>query len=314
VSKARARLFVQALLAGIMLVVALTPPAEAQRGLGMGRNRQREQVPPKESGASEELAAGEYALDGPKALEAVNRGEGRQALAYYERAAAQSEQLGDQVRAARAWHVAAAVALRLARYQKAIQSSNRSIELYKGAGELTQYDLGAWASAYSELGAAYRAVGDLAQAQKAFEEGLALAKTRLSGRQEGQTEGYLLNGLAAVAFAQKDYQTALARNTQAAQFYEGAEARLRPQAPERLRMNLRRWTAGSFQGIGRDELALGHLDEADAAFDKALKYARYQKVADPPLHQMAYRLGRSSQRRNEVPYRQYSRHHDRLKK
>ncbi len=267
----RARLFVQALLAGTVLVTAVAPPADAQRGLGKG-HRQREPAQPKES--PEELAPGEYALDSPKALEAINRGEGRQALAYYGRTAAQSEQQGDQVRAARAWHVAGVVALRLGRYQKAIQSSNRSIELFKGAGELTQNDVGSSASAYAQAGSAYRVVGDLAQAQKAFEEGLTLATTRLSGRHEGQPEGYLLNGLAMVAYARKDYQTALARNTQAAQFFEGAEARLRPQAPEQLRTNLRRWVAMSFFGVGRDELALGHPDEANAAFDKGLTYAR----------------------------------------
>jgi tetratricopeptide (TPR) repeat protein len=222
----RARLLLQALLAGAILVVALAPPAEAQGGQGIkgrGRGREpaqpKEQSQPKEPAKPEELAPGEYSLDGPKALEAVNRGEGREALAYYEKTAAQSEQQGDQLRAARAWHAAAAVAIRLARYQKAIQSATRSVELFKGAAELTQNEVGICASAYSQLGSAYRAVGDLAQAQKAFEEGLALARTRLSGRQEGQVEGYLLNGLASVAYARKDYQTALAYNTQAAQFF-----------------------------------------------------------------------------------------------
>ena len=273
-----ARLFVQALLAGTMLVVALTPPAEAQGGKGRGRGREqpqpKAQPPPKESAAPDELAPGEYPLDGPKALEAINRGEGPQALAYYERTAGQSERDGNQVRAARAWHAAGVVALRLGRYQKAIQSSNRSIELFKGASELTQMDLASWASAHSQLGSAFRAVGDLAQAQKAYEEGLTLATTRLSGPREGQSEGFLLNGLARVAYARRDYQTALARNSQAAQFFEGALARVGPQAPERRRTNLRRWAALSFLGIGRDELALGHPDEADAAFDKGLKYAR----------------------------------------
>ena len=272
----RARLPLLVLLAGAMLVAAVAPSAEAQSGQGMGRGqgRGRGQALPKGQPPPEEVGPGEYSLDGPRALEAVNRGEGRQALAYYEKTAAQSEQQGDKLRAARAWHAAAAVAVRLARYQKAIQASNRSIELYKGAAEPTQNDVGNWASDYSQLGSAYRAVGDLAQAQKALEEGLALAKTRLSGRQEGQVEGYLLNGLAMVAYARKDYKTALTYNTQAAQFYEDVNARLGPNATERLRTNVRRWAAGSLQGVGRDELALGHLDEADAAFDRALKYAR----------------------------------------
>src|SRR2546427_9187644 len=115
----RARPFLQALLAGTVLVVALTPPAEAQGGQNRGRNRGREQAQPKEPAAAEQLAPGEYPIDGPKALEAVNRGEGRQALAYYERIAAQAEREGNQVRAGRAWHVAGVVALRLGHYQKA---------------------------------------------------------------------------------------------------------------------------------------------------------------------------------------------------
>jgi len=266
--------FFRAILVCAILAVVVVPPAEAQGGhQGKGRGRAREHAQPNEP-ATDVLGPGEYSLDGPKALEAVNRGEGREALAYYEKTAAQSEQQGDQLRAARAWHAAGVVAVRLARYQKGIQASNRSIELYKAAGELTVPDIGTWASDYAQLGSAYRAVGDLAQAQKAYEEGLNLAKGRLSGRHEAQTEGYLLNGLATVAFARKDYQTALSYNTQAAQFFEGMHARLGPRAPERLRTNLRRWAAGSLNGIGKAELALGHPDEADAAFARALKYAR----------------------------------------
>jgi CHAT domain-containing protein len=266
----RARALAQTLLAATIVLVILTPPADAQRGHGKGRDRPREQAP------QEVVAPGEYSLEGLQAIEAVNRGEGRQALAYYERTATQAEEQGNQVRAAKAWHAAAVVAVRLGRYQKGIQSASRAVELFKKANarELTQGDLGAWASSYSHLGSAYRAVRDLPQATKALEEGLEFAKTRLSGRLEGQVEGFLLNNLAQVAYAQQDFKTALARNTQAAQYFEAAEARLGPQASERLRTNLRRWTASSFLGIGRAQLALRHPDEADAAFDRGLKYAR----------------------------------------
>ena len=273
-------------LARIVLVAALatlcaTPLAEAQRGNGgHGKNRNR-QPAPQEQGKSkddqsskDELGLGEYPLDGPQALEAVNRGEGPQALAYYERSAAEAEQRGDQVRAARALGTAAVVAVRLGRYQKAIQAGTRSIELFKGAKELTQPDLMAWASVHAQLGAGYRAVGDMTRARQVLEEGLQFANSRLSGRREGQVEGYLLNGLAMVAYAQQDYPAALTRNTQAAEFFEDAESRLGQRAPERLRVNMRRWTALSFFGIGRAQLALKHPDEAEAAFDKALKYAR----------------------------------------
>src|SRR5438876_631415 len=275
----RTRVLVHATFIGMLIALTLVPPAEAQRGLGRGRNRPPEQAPP------ETPAPGEYSLDGPQAIEAVNRGEGRQALAYYERTATQAEQEGNQVRAARAWQAAAVVAVRLGRYQKGIQSASRGIELFKKAHprDLKQADLGAWASCYSHLGSAYRSVRDFAQATKALEEGLEFAKTRLSGRHEEQVEGFLLNNLAQVAYAQQDFKTALARNTQAAQYFEGAESRLAPLATERSRTNLRRWAASSFLGIGRAQLALGHPDEADAAFDRALKHARLSGLREVEL-------------------------------
>ncbi len=264
----RMRVLAQVLLAGTILLVTLIPTADAQRGLGKGRGK------PAEQGPREETASGEYSLDGDRVLEAINRGEARQALAYYERTAGDAEQQGNQLRAARAWAAASMVALRLGRYQKVIQSGSRAMELFESARELARGDLMAWASVHAQLGSAYRAVGDLARARQVLEEGLAFAKTQLSGRRECQVEGYLLNNLAMVAYAQQDYRTALARNSQAAQFFEYAETHLGTRAPERLRTSLRRRAAMSFFGIGRAQLALGQPDEADAAFGRGLSYAR----------------------------------------
>jgi len=262
-----ARVPVRALLAGVMLILAVTPPSEAGPG-GRGRHRQPAPAP------REQPAPGEYALDGAEALEAINRGEGPRALEYYERTAREAEQRGDRLRAARAWHAASVAARRLGRYQKAIQAGGRAIDLFKSAGGLTPQDLGSWASVYAQVGAAYRAVGDLPRARRAFEEGLEFTKTRMSGRREGQAEGYLLNGLGMVAYAQRDYPTALARSREAAEFFDGFENRLPPRAPEALRTKVRRWAAASFLWTGRAELALGHPDEADAAFGRGLAYAR----------------------------------------
>ncbi len=264
----RIRTLACALLAGAMLVVILTPVGEAQRGPGRGRQRPPEAAP---QGAT---AAGDYVLDGPEAIAAVNRGEGRQALAYYERTAREAEQQRDQVRAARAWHAATVVAVRLGRYQQAIQAGSRAIDLFRGAGGLTQPDIVAWASTHSHLGGAYRIVGDLPRAAETLERGLELTRTRLSGRREGHAEGFLLNGLALVAYARRDYETALARNSEAARYFEATESRLPPRASERMRTNLRRWAANAFYGVGRAQLALGHLGEAEVAFDRGLEYAR----------------------------------------
>jgi CHAT domain-containing protein len=268
----RTRALVWAVLLGVMVAVIPALPAAAQRGpgrgYGMGRGRQPDPA------ATEVLGPGEYSLQGPQVLEAINRGEGNQALAYYERTAAQAEQQGNEVRAARAWHAASAAALHLGRYQKTIQAASRSIELFKSARALSEDDLAAWGSAYAQLGAAYRYVGDGARARQVLEEGLGFAKSRLSGRREGNVQGYLLNHLALVAYAQRDYQTALGRNSQAAQYFESAENNLGPQAPEWVRSNMRRWLTNSYFGIGQSQLALGHPDEADAAFDRGLKHAR----------------------------------------
>jgi tetratricopeptide (TPR) repeat protein len=117
-------------------------------------------------------------------------------------------------------------------------------------------------------------VGDFGQARKVLEEGLAFAETHLAGRRENVVTGFLSNALASVADAQKDYRTALARASQAAQFFEDAAAHLSPRAPEHRQVQMRRRAAQSLVVVAKAHLALGHRDEADAAFDKAVKYAR----------------------------------------
>ena len=115
----------------ILLILAVTTTAAAQGGRGgKGRHRSPEPATP-----AREQAGDEYPLDGSQVLEAIDRGEGGPALAYYERAAAQAEQQGDALRAARAWHAASMVLVRQGRFQKAIQSAERAIQQFKAAGE-----------------------------------------------------------------------------------------------------------------------------------------------------------------------------------
>src|SRR5204863_1883681 len=140
-----------------------------------------------------------------------------------------------------------------------MQAASRASDRYKEASALAPQDQSAWASCYSRLGAAYRQLGNLAKARQSFEEGLACVKSNMGGRGAGQSEGYLLNDLATIVYMQKDFQTALAYNTQAAQYFENAESsRQSLNAPERHRQSLRRWAASSFFGIGRDQKALGN--------------------------------------------------------
>jgi len=109
----------------------------------------------------------------------------------------------------------------------------------------------------------------------------------MSGRREDQAEGVLLNGLAQVAYAQRDYAAALARSGQAAQFFEGVESGLPPKGQEHLRTKLRRWNAASLSMIGRAQLALGHPDEADQAFERGLRYARLTGLRDTEAEMLA---------------------------
>jgi len=222
---------------------------------------------------TEVLAPGEYSLQGPQVFAAINRGEGPQALAYYERTAALAEQQGDAVRAGRAWSAASIVAYRLGQYQKAIQVASRAIALFAGAQKLSEEAVVAWATAYSHLGASYRVVGDYPRARQALTDGLTLCKDRLSGRRAGNFEGVLMTGLARVALAQQDYPTALTYSTQAAQYFEDSLSNM-PRASDATRTSLHRYLSDAYWGMGRAQLALGHPDEADAAVDRGLKHAR----------------------------------------
>jgi CHAT domain-containing protein len=256
------------------IALLLAPDAEAQGRGGHGGGRGRPAPQPDQPSA---LAPGEYSLDPDQVLEAVDRGEGRQALAYYERVAAEAERAGDRLRAARAGSATGVVALRLGLFQKAIRAGTHSIELYTGAdasAPLAPADLGRLASVYSHVGAAYRQVGDLSQARKVLEEGLAFCERRLTGRREGIAAGFLSKALAAVAYAQHDYQSALKQASDAAQFFQAAVDRLPERAPERLRLKLRRQASQSLIAVGRAQAALGDADKAEGTYDRALKYAR----------------------------------------
>ena len=291
-SKGCSRAFLQGLLTGVVLLVVLASQVEGQGGQGRGRNRQPEQPRPEqprpEKSPKQELAPGQYSYEGPDVLEAINRGEGPQAMAYFERAAKEHEQQGNLVRAAREWHGVAIVANRTGRYQKSIQASGRAIELLKKSSVLTPSDQASLASSYSHLGSAYRQLGDLAKARQVFQEGLAYVRANMAGRHGSQSEGYLLNDLATIAFLQKDFQTALSFNTQAAHYFENAESsRQGYKMSERQRQSLRRWSASSFFGIGRDQQALGNPDAADAAFAKGLGYARLTGLRETEMQMLS---------------------------
>jgi CHAT domain-containing protein len=258
----RPGLLVLAVLTAATLVAAPASPAAAQHGRGRAAPR------------PSPLAPGEYSLAFERILDAVDRGEARQALAYYERVAVEAEQQGNGRRAGQAFMAVALVTFRLGLYQKTIQSGTRAIELLKTTAPASNDTLISVATVYANVGPAYRLVGDLVQARKVFEEGLAYVETQRSLPGAGFAAGYLGRWLSFVDYDQGDYQTALARAGPGFEFFKEGAAHLRAGAPDRLRWNWHRQAALSGIAVGRAQRALGHPAEADAAFDLALQYAR----------------------------------------
>ena len=263
------------LLIGAAILLLLAPVAAAQGG-GGGRGgrgpatgRGRGVATP----APDDIAPGGYSLEIDRVIDAINRGEGPQALAAFERAATEAESRGERIRAARAHGAAAAAALRLGLFQKAIQAATRSITLFR-EGPVDPADAGRLASVYGQLGSAYRAAGDLGRARRVLEEGAGLAESQLQGRREEGKLAMLSRALATVAFAEGDHATALRRGTQAAQLFEDALAQLPPKGAARRTKTLHRQAALSLVVAGRALLALGRPDEASVTLDRALQHAR----------------------------------------
>jgi CHAT domain-containing protein len=253
---------VLAVLTAATLVAGAASLAGAQHGRGRTAPR------------AYQLQPGEYSLEFDRILDAVNRGEARQALAYYEGVAAQAEQRGDGKRAGQAAMAVALVTFRLGLYQKTIRSGSRAIELLRTTAPASNETLTWVATVYANVGPAYRLVGDLAQARKVFEEGLAYVETQRSQPGAGFAEGYLERWLSYVDYDQGDYATALARASHGFEFFKDGATRLRSGAPDRVRWQWHRQAALSGTAVGRAQRALGRAAEADAAFDLALQYAR----------------------------------------
>ncbi len=107
---------------------------------------------------------------------AVRRGEGRRALAFYERAGKDFEAQGLPIEAAQAFVEVGRVARPIGQLQAGIRGSLRAIELLKGAPR-NDTQLGDLANAYLFTGSLYRAVGSLAESQQFLQEGAQIPPT-----------------------------------------------------------------------------------------------------------------------------------------
>jgi len=258
----------------LAIVVAVTLPtphqAAAQRRGGGGGHHG---APPEESTAE---APGGYGFSFMGVQQAFQRGEGRPALAAYERAAADAERGGDTAALARALAAAAFAAERLGLYQKAVRDGTRALDLYRaqppsGASAPTVVSL------YSTVGGSWLAVRDVVQARRVLEDGLAFATANTRRHEHGPGVAKIARVLSHAAYVEKDYATARARGEEAVQILEAVIAGAR--RPDRAAAH-RRLAANSLVTVGRAELALGHPAEAQAAFERARQYAKLAGAPD----------------------------------
>jgi CHAT domain-containing protein len=254
----------------LLLVSAQAAPAQKAERPDEGRSEAPTPAPPAP------LRPGEYSLDSDRVVEAVARGEGPQALAYFERLAAQAERQGQPLPAARAHQAAALAAVDMALFSKALQAAHRSLDLFKAAprAELSATDLIRVTQDYWHIGSAYRQTGDLGRARVALEEGIAFADGQLAGRRDTVIAGIIRNTLATVTYAQHDYATSLSRSGQAAQIFEEVLAHPPPRTSEARKDQLRRLAALALAAGARAELGMGDRDAAEASYARALPYAR----------------------------------------
>lgn len=214
---------------------------------------------------------------GPKrrdAREAVERGEAREALAYYEREAQELERRGSRLEAAKTHSVIAHLALRLGAYQKGIRAGLRALDLLKLEGQ-TQETVLLQLPVYNTLGHTYRLAGDLGEARRYFEGGLELVKAIPEARRSLVWSANLSRGLASVENSLGDYEPALQHGREAIQSLEGLLLQIPHRAQhEKSRNNVRRHLAMTLELVGNVHRKLGNLGEAETALRRALAIAK----------------------------------------
>ncbi len=227
------------------------------------------------SGPVARLAAEKrYGFELADAIEAIQRGEAREALSYYERQAAELEQRGLGLEAAKAHGAVVYVAQRLGQYQKAIRAGLRALELLKPERQ-TDETLAKQLSLYSHVGLSYRGVGDLKEARRYLEEGLELTKGLGHENRRVLFSGVFWSHLAWLANSSRDYPQAVAHGTNAVQAFERFLDQL-PRSPrfDRSRAAGRRHLASSLTRLGNAQRQLGRLEEAETTLRRAAHFSR----------------------------------------
>jgi len=259
-------------------MLAWSTPVAAQGGRGRGGGGRRLDPP-----APSTTSPVDASTDGKKfeltlfgAREAVERSEGRAALAFYEKVAADAERRGAQGEAGSAYACVAFVSLRLSELQKALTSAQKAFDLLGKEPNPSNDQMGMIVSVYSALGNAYRNSGDRAQARKWYAEGLTYARAAVSPHRRGAAMWVAgqLKLLAQLAYQDHDYVAARDQAQEAATLAENFVSTAPPRVPARAIENGRRHATDSLTLLAKAQLALGDKDAAEAALTRARQYAR----------------------------------------
>jgi CHAT domain-containing protein/tetratricopeptide (TPR) repeat protein len=222
-----------------------------------------------------------YGLSELDVFEAVGRGEGRDALAYYEARASKLAGGGTwgKADAARTYAAAAVVSQYLGLYQKAVRHGLTAVKLLEKLPDHEQVVQGRMILC-NLLGFTQAQIGDLDEARRQFERCLELAGAPSSDAMFSLSwSATAWTGLAAVAFLQGDYATAIDSGKKSVGLREDFLARLEGTRQwNRQYTDIRERTtwihAFTFLIVGRAEWELKRLDEADASYRRALGAAK----------------------------------------
>jgi CHAT domain-containing protein len=208
------------------------------------------------------------------AHEAIRRGQAREALDRYAHAAVELEGRGEWIEAASAHVVVLILARHLGRYQEAIGAGRRALALLEQQPDTDQV-MRRRLTAYSNLGACFGDLGDSDQARRYWEDGLALSRGLPIESVRLQFIGVFSQHLAVVARLSGDQTLALRYGTEAVAALERSVDQLPASHNfDRHRANGRRLLGSSLFQVGEARLALGQLDEAEAAFRQAARVMR----------------------------------------
>lgn len=218
-----------------------------------------------------------YGLSELEALEALGRGEGRDALAYYEARASEREGGGmlAKAEAARAYAAAAVVSQFLGLYQRTVRHGLKAVELLE---HLPEYDqvLDGRMTLCSLLGFTHVQIGDRDEARRQFERCLELSQRSSDVMFVLAWSATAWTGLAAVAFLQGDYARAIGDGKKSVGVLEDFLARL--EGTRQRYSDVRERTtwihALTFLIVGRAEWELKRLDEAENSFRHAVAAAK----------------------------------------